>query len=178
MQRYGKFLSPQKDDTKIKLYDTKKISRVTTFSYLCTMKYNSNATNNTIILNLKTVTIMKKFFTLIAAALLSSGAFAQSEWQNMITNGDMEGEQDPMWSSFWCHDYRQNVEFAEGSGQQYDENGQFQGFAEIIDDPLEPGNHCARVIARSEAEADEAGNKVEADGKLASWGMSNSCVYR
>lgn len=133
------------------------------------MKYNSNATNNTIILNLKTVTIMKKFFTLIAAALLSSGAFAQSEWQNMITNGDMEGEQDPMWSSFWCHDYRQNVEFAEGSGQQYDESGQFQGFAEIIDDPLEPGNHCARVIARSEAEADEAGNKVAADGKLASW---------
>ena len=54
---------------------------------------------------------MKKFFTLIAAALLSSGAFAQSEWQNLVVNGDMEGEADPMWSSFWCHDWRQGVEF-------------------------------------------------------------------
>lgn len=112
---------------------------------------------------------MKKFFTLIALTLLSSGAFAQGKWNKLVVNGDMEGEQDPMWSSFWCHDYRQNVEFAEGSGQQYSESGQFQGFAEIIEDPVIAGNHCARVIARSEAEADEAGNKTEANGALASW---------
>lgn len=114
---------------------------------------------------------MKKFFTLIAAALLSSGAFAQSEWQNLVVNGNLEGEQDPMWSSLWCHDWRQGVEFAEGSGQQYDGNGQFQGFAEIVVDPTDPTNHCARVIIRTEAEADEAGNKVKPDGSesLASW---------
>ena len=73
---------------------------------------------------------MKKIFTLIAAALLSSGAFAQSEWSaNMVTNSDMEGEQDPNWSSFWCHDYREGVEFTEESNQRYDDGGQFQCFA-------------------------------------------------
>jgi len=117
---------------------------------------------------------MKKIFTLIAAALLSSGAFAQSEWVNLVVNGNMEGEQDAKWSSFWCHDWRRGLgDFDPESGQKYDnddpENGQFQGFAEIIVDPLDPNNHCARVVARSEAEADEAGNKVAADGKLASW---------
>ena len=112
---------------------------------------------------------MKKFFTLIALTLLSSGAFAQGKWNYLVVNGDMEGEQDPMWSSFWCHDYRQGLEFNAESGQQYSESGQFQGFAEIIEDPVIAGNHCARVIARSEAEADEAGNKTEANGGLASW---------
>ena len=112
---------------------------------------------------------MKKLFTLIAAALLGSAAFAQSEWQNLIVNGNMEDEQDPMWSCFWAHDYRQGVEIAEGSGQQYDTGGQFQGFAEIVEDPADATNHCARVIIRSEAEADEAGNKVTDQGAFASW---------
>ena len=117
---------------------------------------------------------MKKIFTFIAALMLSSGAFAQGEWTDLVVNGDMEGQQDPKWSSFWCHDWRRGLgDFDPDSNQQYDnddpENGQFQGFAEIIEDPLVPGNHCARVIARSEAEADEAGNKVAANGSLASW---------
>lgn len=115
---------------------------------------------------------MKRFFTLIAGLLLvSSGAFAQENWKNIITNGNMEGEQDPMWSSFWCHDWRQDVEFAEGSNQKYDENsatevskGQFQGFAEIIEDPKKPGNHCARVVIRSKDEADAAGNPTTDTG--------------
>ena len=104
---------------------------------------------------------MKKFFTLIAAALLSSSAFAQGEWQNLVVNGDMEGEQDPEWSCFWCHD------FPEGTvGEE-----QRQGFADIIEDPTNPENHCARVVARSEAVADAAENKVTPDGSssLASW---------
>ncbi|MCR5159694.1 MAG: hypothetical protein K6D37_11310 [Prevotella sp.] len=117
---------------------------------------------------------MKKFFTLIAAVLLSSGAFAQKEFVDLVVNGNMEGEQDAKWSSFWCHDWRRGLgDFDPESGQRYDnddpDNGQFQGFAEIIVDPLDPNNHCARVIARSEAEADEAGNKVAANGALASW---------
>lgn len=50
---------------------------------------------------------MKKFFTLIAGLLLvSSGAFAQTKWTNVTPNGNFEGEQDPLWSSFWCHDWR------------------------------------------------------------------------
>jgi hypothetical protein len=48
---------------------------------------------------------MKKFFTLIATALLTCGAYAQSEWQNLIVNGDMEGEQDSEWSCFWTHEF-------------------------------------------------------------------------
>lgn len=98
---------------------------------------------------------MKKFFTLIAGMLLvSSGAFAQTKWTNLVINGDMEGTQDPLWSSFWCHDWRRGVVITEGSGQVYadddPENGQFQGFAEIIEDPLNPNNHCARVISRQQ----------------------------
>ena len=112
---------------------------------------------------------MKKFFTLFVAVLLSSGAFAQSSWKDLVINGDMEGAADPLWSSFWCHDYRQNVEFDPMSNQQYDEGGQFQGFAEIVEDPANPSNHCARVIIRSDEEAIEAGNRVEANGALASW---------
>jgi hypothetical protein len=106
---------------------------------------------------------MKKFFTLIALTLLSSGAFAQGKWNNLVVNGNMEGEQDPMWSSFWCHDWRQGVEFAEGSGQQYDDRGQFQGFAEIVEDPDDPTNHCARVIIRSKEEGTAAGNPTTDD---------------
>ena len=78
---------------------------------------------------------MKKFFTLFVAVLLSSGAFAQSDWKDLVVNGDMEGAADPLWSSFWCHDYRKDVEFDPESGQQYDGGGQFQGFAEIVEDP-------------------------------------------
>ena len=114
---------------------------------------------------------MKRFFTLIAAALLCSGAFAQGKWNNLVVNGDMEGEQDPMWSSFWVHDWRQDVQFAEGSGQSYDEegSGQFRGFAEIVEDPANPSNHCARVIARSYAEAEAAGIMTPGQSEFQSW---------
>ena len=60
---------------------------------------------------------MKKFFTLFVAVLLSSGAFAQSDWKDLVVNGNMEGVADPLWSSFWCHDYREGVEFDPESGQ-------------------------------------------------------------
>lgn len=119
---------------------------------------------------------MKKIFTLFAGLLLASGsAFGQSKWTSVIKNGDLEGAADPLWSSFWCHDYRRGVEFDPESGQMYSnddpENGQFQGFAEVVEDPANPANHCCKVIIRSEAEADEAGNKVTPEGQtsLASW---------
>ncbi len=120
---------------------------------------------------------MKKLFTLIAGMLfVGSGAFAQEKWTDLVVNGNMEGAQDSKWSSFWCHDWRKGItDIDPESGQKYDnddpENGQFQGFAEIVEDPTKPGNHCAKVIIRTEAEADEAGNKVVPDGQssLASW---------
>ena len=40
-----------------------------------------------------------------------------------------------------------------------------------VEDPLDAKNHCAKVVVRTEAEADEAGNKIKPDGQesLASW---------
>jgi len=121
---------------------------------------------------------MKRFFTLIAGLLLvSSGAFAQEKWKTINTNSTMEGEQDPMWSSYWVHDWRENVEFNPDSGQKYDSSsanelspGQFQGFAEIVEDPVKPGNHCARVIIRTKEEADAKGNPtIDKDNNKLEW---------
>lgn len=106
---------------------------------------------------------MKKFLTLFAAVLMASSAFGQNKWTDLVVNGNMEGEQDPMWSSFWCHDWREGVDFNPDSNQKYDDRGQFQGFAEIVVDPLDPNNHCARVVIRSKEEADEAGNPTTDD---------------
>jgi len=111
---------------------------------------------------------MKKLFTLIAGMLLVGGsASAQLRWMNLATNSDLEGAADPMWSSFWCHDWRQGVEFDEASGQEYAEPSanatvenppcMFMGFAEVVEDPAIPGNHCARVVIRTKEEADETG---------------------
>ena len=101
---------------------------------------------------------MKKIFTFIAAVVLSSGAFAQTKYVDLVENGHMEKEQDPDWSCFWCHEWRTNEE-------------QFAGFANIVEEPGDPTNHCATVRVRTEAEADEAGTKVKPDGSenLASW---------
>ena len=71
--------------------------------------------------------------------LVSSGAFAQKMWENKVTNSNMEGEQSEDWSSFWCHEFRDPEVGAD----------QFQGFANIIEDPTTPGNHCAVVVART-----------------------------
>ena len=117
---------------------------------------------------------MKKIFTFIAGLLLVCGSVsAQEKWTSVIVNGNMEGAADPLWSSFWCHDWRKNVEFDPASGQQYDnddpENGQFQGFAEIVEDPANPANHCAKVYVRSQEEAIAAGNMVADGENMAGW---------
>lgn len=117
---------------------------------------------------------MKKLFTLIAGLLLASSASAQLRWMNLATNSDLEGAADPMWSSFWCHDWRQGVEFDEASGQEYAEPSanatvenppcMFMGFAEVVEDPTIPGNHCARVVIRTKEEADATGTATTDTG--------------
>ena len=120
---------------------------------------------------------MKKVFTLIAGMLLvSSLTFAQKKWTNVVVHGDMEGElpaytavdemfvggeavEGAAWNSFWCHEFPQNQ-----IGEE-----QFQGTATIVEDALVEGNHCARVIARSEAVADSCENKTKNGEALASW---------
>lgn len=143
----------------------------------CELEINiKNINNNFLIINPKQKG-MKKVFTLIAGMLLvSSLTFAQKKWTNIVVQGDMEGDMpayttlDEMfvggeavegaaWNSFWCHEFPQNE-----IGEE-----QFQGTATIVEDPLNASNHCARVIARSEAIADSCENKTVANGSLASW---------
>ena len=143
----------------------------------CELEINiKNINNNFLIINPKQKG-MKKVFTLIAGMLLvSSLTFAQKKWTNIVVQGDMEGDMpayttlDEMeeggvlidgqkWNSFWCHEFPQNQ-----IGEE-----QFQGTATIVEDALVEGNHCARVIARSEAIADSCENKTVANGSLASW---------
>ena len=101
---------------------------------------------------------MKKFFTLFTFIFICASLFAQKKYVDMVENGHMEEEQSEDWSCFWVHEFRTMDE-------------QFQGFANIIEDPLDAKNHCAHVFVRSEAQADEAGNKIKPDGSesLASW---------
>ena len=116
---------------------------------------------------------------MIAAALLVCGsASAQKRWTDKVVNGKMEGEmpayatleemqdggvlnEGATWNSFWSHEFPLNE-----IGEE-----QYQGTATIVVDPLNPNNHCARVVARSEAIADSCDNKTKPDGQssLASW---------
>ena len=115
---------------------------------------------------------MKKVFTLIAGMLIVCGSItAQKKWTNLVVNGNMEGEspayenleamqaEGAAWNSFWSHEFPKNE-----IGEE-----QYQGTATIVVDPTNPNNHCARVVARSEAIADSCENKTANNGALASW---------
>lgn len=84
--------------------------------------------------------------------------FGQNKFVDLVENGHMEEEQAEDWSCFWVHEWRTMDQ-------------QTQGFANIVEDPTDPENHCAHVFVRTEAQADEAGNKISPDGQtsLASW---------
>ena len=112
---------------------------------------------------------MKKLFTLLVGALMAGNAFGQTNWKNIVVNGDMEGEAPAYekygdmpaeaWNSFWVH------EFPKGEVGET----QYQGTATIVEGLGVDGSKCIKVVARSEAQADECQNKVEANGSLASW---------
>ena len=106
---------------------------------------------------------MKKLFTLISGLLLASSSFAQTKYTNVIINGDMEGEQDPEFSCFWCHEWREGYTNEDGDAAQFD------GPALIVEDPANPANHCARVIVRSQEQALEAGNMIADGDHIAGW---------
>ena len=114
---------------------------------------------------------MKKLFTLLGVFLMASTAFGQTNWKNIVVNGDLEGEAPAYasygempadaWNSFWVHEWPKG-EVGET---------QYQGTATIVEGLGVEGSKCLKVVARSEAQADEAGNKVVPDGQtsLASW---------
>ena len=114
---------------------------------------------------------MKKLFTLLVGALMAGSAFGQTNWKNIVVNGDMEGtapayeKYDGMpadaWNSFWVHEWPKG-EVGET---------QYQGTATIVEGLGKDGSKCVKVVARSEAQADECQNKVVPEGQtsLASW---------
>ena len=58
---------------------------------------------------------MKKLFTLLVGALMAGNAFGQTNWKNIVVNGDFEAEAlayenysgmaADAWNSFWVHEW-------------------------------------------------------------------------
>ena len=77
--------------------------------------------------------LMKKIFTLLAIAFFSYNAFAQTNYEDRVINGNMEGDD---FSCFFAHDYNVSDNVP----------------ARIIEDPTDPTNHCAVVTAIDQGE--------------------------
>ena len=99
---------------------------------------------------------MKKIFTLLAGVLLAGSAFGQKTWTNVVTNSDLESDAPEYatpdqntaeaWNSFWVHEW------------PGDQSVRYDGTANIVADPADPANHCIKVVIRSRAEGEAAGN--------------------
>ena len=114
---------------------------------------------------------MKKFFTLLACVLMAGSAFGQKTWTNVIVNGDLEGTAPSYnapgdvsadaWNSFWVHEW------------PGDQSVRYDGTANIVEDPTDPSNHCVKVVIRSRAEGEAAGNLTKDytgnEGTYGSW---------
>ena len=121
---------------------------------------------------------MKKLFTLLVGALFAGSAFGQTNWTSVIVNGDLEGTAPAYeawenggfdysaipadaWNSFWVHEW------------PGDQSKRYDGTANIVEDPADPTNHCVKVVIRSRAEGEAAGNLTKDytgnDGTYGSW---------
>ena len=121
---------------------------------------------------------MKKLFTLLVGALMAGNAFGQKNWTSVIEGGDMESDmptyeawQDggfdysaipaDAWNSFWVHEW------------PGDQTKRYDGTANVVADPADPTNHCLKVVIRSRAEGEAAGNLTKDytgnDGTYGSW---------
>ena len=121
---------------------------------------------------------MKKLFTLLVGALMAGSAFGQKNWTSVIEGGDMESDmptyeawQDggfdysaipaDAWNSFWVHEW------------PGDQSTRYDGTANVVADPADPTNHCLKVVIRSRAEGEAAGNLTKDytgnDGTYGSW---------
>ena len=114
---------------------------------------------------------MKKLFTLLVGVLLAGNAFGQKTWTNVIVNGDLEGDapayaapgdvKADAWNSFWVHEW------------PGDQSVRYDGTANVVEDPANPSNHCVKVVIRSRAEGEAAGNLTKDytgnEGTYGSW---------
>ena len=110
---------------------------------------------------------MKKLITLIACVLIGGSAMGQE----LVVNGDLEGEQEAGWSSFWIQDPSKDgpTDFGQEAATHSDGTGGWKFFAPIVDNPFKKGDHCVKVHVMSEAEAVEAGNARYSGGSFVEW---------
>lgn len=110
---------------------------------------------------------MKKLFTLIVSVLMGSSAMGQE----LVINGDLEGEQEAGWSSFWIQDPSADgpTDFDQAPATHSDGTGGWKFFAPIVDNPFKKGDHCIKVHVMSEAEAVAAGNARYSGGSFVEW---------
>ena len=121
---------------------------------------------------------MKKLFTLLVSVLLAGTAYGQKNWTSVIEGGDMESDMPAYeawenggfdysaipadaWNSFWVHEW------------PGDQSKRYDGTANVVADPADPSNHCVKVVIRSRAEGEAAGNLTKDytgnDGTYGSW---------
>ena len=121
---------------------------------------------------------MKKLFTLLVSVLLAGTAYGQKNWTSVIEGGDMESDMPAYeawenggfdysaipadaWNSFWVHEW------------PGDQSKRYDGTANVVADPADPTNHCVKVVIRSRAEGEAAGNLTKDytgnDGTYGSW---------
>ena len=110
---------------------------------------------------------MKKLITLIACVLMGGSAMGQE----LVVNGNLEGEQEAGWSSFWIQDPSKEgpTDYGQGFASHSDGTGGWKFFAPIVDNPFKKGDHCVKVHVMSEAEAVEAGNARYSGGSFVEW---------
>lgn len=113
---------------------------------------------------------MKKLITLVICVLMGGSTFGQE----LVVNGNLEGEQEANWSSFWVQDPSKEGPTDEASGQgpsavHSDGTGGWKYFADIVDNPFKKGEHCVKVHVMSEAEAIENGNARYSGGTFVQW---------
>lgn len=110
---------------------------------------------------------MKKLFTFVVCVLMGGSAFGQE----LVVNGDLEGEQEAGWSSFWIQDPSKDgpTEYGQEAATHSDGTGGWKFFAPIVDNPFKKGDHCVKVHVMSEAEAVEAGNARYSNGSFVEW---------
>ena len=73
---------------------------------------------------------MKKLFTFVVCILMGGSAFGQE----LVINGDLEGEQEPGWSSFWIQDPSKDgtTDFGQEAATHSDGTGGWKFFAPIV----------------------------------------------
>ena len=114
---------------------------------------------------------MKKLFTLLVGVLLGGNAFGQE----LVTNGNCEGEMPANWYTFWVQDTRiDGVEEAESDAPYQHSithsNGTkgWLGHADIVDNPFGKGK-CVKVHVASRAESEAMGTARVENGTYVAW---------